>query len=245
MSLFFDYKTTRLHSSSLFISCSYYNVDFNISSFRSQYFYFSLCDILIIHLCSIAINIYVVSSYKTYDFLFYIGIYAIVLSVVLVLLSIVDNVNLSKYSESAFNKGGNVDGNMKEEIDRKKDSDAVIPYSKVVVTTTNALMKEYVGMDMKREHVPVGSTAKSSFVDSSKKISFVENKNVNEHKLNEERVISEIKIKKRLFNDSPNIKEEDEISDEYESKQTNNKQNRECELISPEKHNILTIQTLP
>ena len=246
MSLLFDYKTTRLHSSSLFISCSYYNVNFNISSFNNQYYYFSLCDILIIHLCSIAINIYVVSTYKTYDFLFYIGIYAIVLSVMLVLLSIVDNINISKNDVSVFDKRSNVDTNMKEEIDRKKDSDGVLPYSKVVVTTTNALMKEYVGMDMRREHVVTGTSSKVSFADTSKKISFVENRNVNENKLNDEGVI---KIKKRLFEDGPDIKEEDEMSSRYEGKnnkiiynsESNNKQKGENVLISPEKQHILTL----
>jgi hypothetical protein len=136
---------------------------------------------------------------------------------------------------------------MKGEIDRKKDSDGVIPYSKVVVTTTNALMKEYVGMDMRREHVVTGTSSKVSFADTSKKISFVENKNVNENKFNDEGVINVTKIKKKLFGDEPDIKEEDEMSSRYEGKnnnynnESNNKQKGENALISPEKQHILTL----
>jgi hypothetical protein len=69
----------------------------------------------------------------------------------------------------------------------------------------------------------------------------------NENKFNDEGVINVTKIKKKLFEDEPDIKEEDEMSSRYEGKnnnynnESNNKQKGENALISPEKQHILTL----
>lgn len=163
--------------------------------------------------------------------MFYVNIYAITLSFINVVLSVIDNVNISKQMGGVLEKECAKDAARKEE--KETFGDVVMPYGRTVATTSNALMKEYVGMDMRRD-----PAVKGSFVDTGKKISFVENRNVNENKLSEEGVVSISNIKKRLFNESTNIKEEDEVSSKNEE---NKKKRNDKEMISPEKQNILTL----
>ena len=104
MMILFDYKIVRLYYSRV-THKDFFNAKFkNYKKVHSPYKFSAFLDMILIHITSISICVYIIIMYKSYSFIFYLSIYSIIISTLLAVCIIFDmilvpDLNLDFYNQ--------------------------------------------------------------------------------------------------------------------------------------------------